>query len=170
MSGDGPSNLTTSTTATSASAADTKQQAETTAGVKEQIIYDLSLSNEKLEAEIKKYRQYVLDLRRAVRSQAGCSLEDSSILTLYPELNNDLETTHDDKVEENDEGDNDSSPSRSKDAATTSPVETGERAEEQQQQQNEVDSTKKIVSASVELENGRLSKQNSATSTRSKLP
>ena len=54
-------------------------------GIKEKIIYDLSVANERLELEVKKLRQYVLDVRRAAR-EAGCDLKDGDILTLYPEL------------------------------------------------------------------------------------
>lgn len=54
-------------------------------GVKERLVYDLSLANERLEMELKHLKQYVLDIRRSLR-QAGCQLEDSSVLTLYPEL------------------------------------------------------------------------------------
>lgn len=65
-------------------------------GVKEQIIYDLSVTNERLENEVQRLKQYILDVRRAMR-KSGCPLEDNSILTLYPELH--------DEIKEGDSGD-----------------------------------------------------------------
>ena len=59
-------------------------------GVKEQIIYDLSVTNERLENEVHRLKQYILDVRRAAR-KAGCTLEDNSILTLYPELHDEIQ-------------------------------------------------------------------------------
>ncbi|GAB4819509.1 hypothetical protein N2152v2_006555 [Parachlorella kessleri] len=50
------------------------------------IIYELSVDNEKLEQQVEQLKQYVLDLRRAAR-KCGCTLDDNSILTLFPELN-----------------------------------------------------------------------------------
>lgn len=49
-----------------------------------QLIYELSLDNERLEQQLKQLKQYVLDVRRAA-SKCGCDLDDN-ILTLYPEL------------------------------------------------------------------------------------
>ena len=51
-----------------------------------QIIYELSVDNEKLEQQVEQLKQYVLDLRRTAR-KCGCTLDDNSILTLFPELN-----------------------------------------------------------------------------------
>lgn len=56
-------------------------------GVTEQIIYDLSLANEKLERDVQQLRQYVLDVRRTARS-CGCDLDSDDVLTLFPELHN----------------------------------------------------------------------------------
>jgi hypothetical protein len=135
MSGDSPSNLTTSgiTDRHSAAATDTQESERGVAnkGIKEQIIYDLSLSNEKLEQEIKKYRQYVLDIRRGIRAQPGCSLEDSSILTLYPELHDDLDNG-DEKENEGHNGENDS-----ENSSTAAKV--GNLVETEEEQQNQVD-------------------------------
>lgn len=171
MSGDSPSNLTTSGLTDSAAAADTQENEKGVAnkGIKEQIIYDLSLSNEKLEQEIKKYRQYVLDIRRAVRAQPGCSLEDSSILTLYPELRDDIDDGFEkDNEEKGGESDSDKS---SKEAAAL-----GRTVVAKEEKQNEVDDgikkdgSKDVDSASIRLQNGRLSKENNTVSTRTNLP
>jgi hypothetical protein len=164
MSNDGPSNATTENLNASKSTAEISDNDLTqNKGVKEQIIYDLSLSNEKLEQEIKKYRQYVLDLRRAVRSQPGCSLEDSSILTLYPELHNDI----DEDGSDNEEGKGGSSSEKSsKEAAAAVAVEElDEQEQENESTKNDGSrSSKHVDSASVRLQNGRLSKENNTLS------
>jgi len=172
MSGDSPSNLTTDGLANSAAAADTQENEKGVAnkGIKEQIIYDLSLSNEKLEQEIAKYRQYVLDIRRAVRSQTGCSLEDSSILTLYPELHDHID--HVDEEENEDKGDG----NESEKSSTEATAEAGNLVGKDEEQQNEVDTSiksdgsKHVDSVSIRLQNGRLSKDNNTASTRTNLP
>ncbi|KAL4418787.1 hypothetical protein ABPG77_005501 [Micractinium sp. CCAP 211/92] len=53
-------------------------------GVKDKIIYDLSIDNERLSRELLQLKQYVLDVRRAARG-CGCNLNDA-VLTLFPEL------------------------------------------------------------------------------------
>lgn len=172
MSGEGPSNLTTDELSTDSSAirkngaADTQGNEKDIAkkGVKEQIIYDLSLSNEKLEHEIMKYRQYVLDLRRAVRAAPGCSVADDSILTLYPELHEDLDRK---EVDESDEkrGENDGEEASSKEAAGAGGIVATAVDVDEQQQHVDNGGTKKIDSASIRLQNGRLSKDNSSAAT-----
>lgn len=57
-----------------------------------QIIYQLSIANEQLERDLNQLRQYVLDVRRAAR-QCGCPLNDSTVLTLYPELHTTINET-----------------------------------------------------------------------------
>ena len=159
MSGDGPSNVTTddlSTDTITATEGNEKDLARN--GVKEQIIYDLSLSNEKLEQEIKKYRQYVLDLRRAVRGQPGCSLEDDSILTLYPELHEEL-----DRNEEESKQDGTASETSSKEAGTGAVVGKQEKEPEEVDSNNTSVDSKHMDSAAIRLRNGRLSKDNSST-------
>jgi hypothetical protein len=179
MSGDGPSNLTTDDLSTDSAAKASgrpstleKENDLAKRGVKEQIIYDLSLSNEKLEEEIKKFRQYVLDLRRAVRSQPGCSLEDSSILTLYPELHDDIdnEKEDDDLVKERENYTEVFSKVPAKAAAAAVAVE--KEGEQQVDSNTNAGSSKNIDSASIRLQNGRLSKdkENSTVSTRTNLP
>lgn len=162
MSGDGPSNLTTDDLSTDAVAATAKGNEKDLAktGVKEQIIYDLSLSNEKLEQEIKKYRQYVLDLRRAVRNQPGCSLEDNFILTLYPELHEEL-----DIHEEESKGKQDGTAGETSSKEATSGVSVGKQEKELEQADSSNNSinSKQIDSAAIRLQNGRLSKDNSST-------
>ncbi|KAK9838492.1 hypothetical protein WJX81_002705 [Elliptochloris bilobata] len=56
-------------------------------GAKDKLIYDLSLSNERLESDNMRLRQHVLDLRRAARA-AGCDLDASEALSAaaFPEL------------------------------------------------------------------------------------
>lgn len=54
------------------------------AGVKDKIIYELSIDNERLSRELLQLKQYVLDVRRAARG-CGCALNDT-VLTLFPEL------------------------------------------------------------------------------------
>ena len=79
-------------------------------GIKEQIIYDLSVANEALEHEVQKLKQYVLDVRRAAR-QNGCEslLQEDAILTIYPEFNEEIKefssnssSTGDDDEDEDD--------------------------------------------------------------------
>ncbi|BDA41228.1 hypothetical protein COCOBI_02-0080 [Coccomyxa sp. Obi] len=55
--------------------------------MKEKIILDLSLSNERLERENTRLKQHVLDLRRAARG-CGCELNatEAAAVAAYPEL------------------------------------------------------------------------------------
>ena len=52
-----------------------------------QLVYELSLANERLEGEVARLRQRVLDLRRVARA-AGCYqlLNDTALLEDLPEL------------------------------------------------------------------------------------
>jgi hypothetical protein len=56
-----------------------------TQGIKERIIYDVSIANEKMSQDLQQLKQYVLDLRREARA-CGCELNSSRVLTLFPEL------------------------------------------------------------------------------------
>lgn len=54
-------------------------------GVKEKILLELSVVNEKLETENRRLKQYVLDMRRAMRG-CGCELNATAGQYVFPEL------------------------------------------------------------------------------------
>ncbi|CAL5222692.1 g5093 [Coccomyxa viridis] len=65
----------------------TPSAAEARESMKEKVILDLSLNNERLERENARLKQHVLDLRRAARA-CGCDLNttEADAAAAYPEL------------------------------------------------------------------------------------